>query len=124
MKFSQSIPFRRSAIGALLSVVSLMADAGPSVYPTGTTRYDPTKAYNSFVLFTGGDNVAHLIDLNGNTVHEWKDAAAHSTYINPVLVGGERGHVFVTLSTVEGRGTDLIPGRVGGGRIRGNHCRA
>lgn len=117
MKLIQSKPFRRRAIGALLSVASLMAEAGPSVYPTGTTRYDPTKAYNSFVLFTGGDNVAHLIDLNGNTVHEWKDAAAHSTFINPALIGGQRGHVLVTLTTAEGRGTDLLPGRVGGGRI-------
>ena len=42
------------------------------VYPTGTTIYDPAKTYNSFVLFAGGDNVSHLIDLNGKVVHEWK----------------------------------------------------
>lgn len=86
--------------------------AAPSVYPTGTTRYDPAKAYNSFVLFSGGDNIAHLIDLNGNVVHEWKDAAAHSTLIDPTLNGGKRGHVFITLDTTEGKGTDLIPGQV------------
>ena len=52
--------------------------------------------------------------MNGNTVHQWPDAAAHSTFIDPALTGGARGHVFVTLSTVAGRGTDLVPGRVAG----------
>lgn len=101
---------KRIILGALSASLALSAIAGPSVYPTGTTRYDPTKAYNSFVLFSGGDNVAHLIDLNGNSVHEWKDVAAHSTLIDPALNGGRRGHVFVTIDTAEGSGTDLIPG--------------
>jgi hypothetical protein len=96
-------------LGTLLSASAI---AGPSIYPTGTTRYDPGKAYNSFVLFSGGDNIAHLIDLNGNSVHEWKDAAAHSTLIDPALTGGKLGHVFVTLETTEGKGTDLVPGQV------------
>jgi len=97
------------ALGTLLSASAI---AGPSIYPTGTTRYDPGKAYNSFVLFSGGDNIAHLIDLNGNSVHEWKDAAAHSTLIDPALTGGKPGHIFVTLETTEGKGTDLVPGQV------------
>lgn len=97
------------ALGVLLSASAI---AGPSVFPTGTTRYDPGKAYNSFVLFTGGDNTARLIDLNGNPVHEWKDAAAHSTLIDPAVNGGKLGHVFVTLETTEGKGTDLVPGQV------------
>lgn len=101
---------------ALLATTGLLlcitANAGPSIYPTGTTRYDPAKAFNSYVLFSGGDNIAHLIDLNGNSVHEWKDAAAHSTLIDPAVNGGRLGHVFVTLETVEGKGTDLLPGQV------------
>jgi hypothetical protein len=28
------------------------------------------------------------------------------------LLGGKQGHVLVTLSTVEGQGTDLVPGAV------------
>jgi len=90
------------------------AFSSPSVYPAGTTIYNPSKTYNSYVLFTGGDNIARLIDLNGNVVREWKDAAAHSTFINPALLGGKRGHVFVTIETAAGRGTDLIPGRAAG----------
>ena len=48
-----------------------MAYAGPSIYPTGVTRYDPGKAYNVFVLFSGSDDQTHLIDMNGNEVHRW-----------------------------------------------------
>jgi hypothetical protein len=105
------------AIKALTSIACLLltasALAGPSVFPTGTTRYDPARAFNSFVLFTGGDNVARLIDLNGQTVRQWKDAAAFSTFIDPALIGGQRGHVFVTLAQGDGSGTELVPGRVG-----------
>ena len=110
--------FQRAA-AASLSVLTLAiaaslspAAADPSIFPTGTTRYDPERAYNSYVLFTGGDNIAHLIDLDGNSVHEWKDAANFSTFIDPALTGGKKGHVFLTLAAVEGSGTDLLPGRV------------
>jgi hypothetical protein len=85
--------------------------AEPSVFPTGTTIYDPQKAYNSFVLFTGGDGVTRLIDLNGAVVHDWRYRGQPSVYIDPALVGGARGHVFVTLESEQGRGTDLVPGR-------------
>jgi len=103
---------RHATFGVVFAGMVLPVLAGPSIYPTGTTRYDPAKAYNSFVLFTGGDNIARLIDLNGNPVHEWKDAAGHSTLIDPALIGGKLGHVLVTLSTGEGKGTDLLPGQV------------
>ena len=103
---------QKTILGTACALITVSAFAAPSVYPTGTTRYDPAKAFNSFVLFTGGDNIAHLIDLNGNSVHEWKDAAAHSTLINPAVNGGQLGHVFVTIDTTEGKGTDLVPGQV------------
>ena len=101
------------ALGALGPCIAPLALAEPSVFPTGTTRYDPAKAYNSYVLFTGGDNQARLIDLDGNSVHQWPDAAAFSTAIDPALNGGRPGHILVTLSTVQGEGTDLVPGRLG-----------
>lgn len=100
------------ALGTLGLGTTLAALAVPSVFPTGTTRYDPSRAYNSYVLFSGGDGVARLIDLDGNTVHQWKDAAAFSSFIDPALVHGEKGHIFVSLSTTDGKGTDLVPGQV------------
>ena len=97
---------------ALLVVLTMLAVAGPSVYPTGTTLYNPAKAFNTFVLVTDGNGFAHLIDMNGNSVHEWRNPGDLTTYLDPALTGGKRGHVLVTLSTVEGQGTDLVPGAV------------
>ena len=108
--FRFSTVLQKAILGVIGSVLSVSASASPGIFPTGTTCYDPAKAFNSFVLFTGGDNVAHLIDLNGNSVHEWKDAASHSTLIDPSVNGGKLGHVFVALDTIEGKGTDLVSG--------------
>jgi hypothetical protein len=109
MKHS-NLSLKKPMLAAATLSLGVLATAGPSVYPTGTTRYDPAKAFNSFILFTAGDNVAHLIDMNGASVHEWKDAGVFSTLIDPALTAGSRGHVFVTLATVDGSGTDLVPG--------------
>lgn len=93
------------------ATLTVPTHAEPSVYPTGTTIYDPAKAYNSYVLFVGGDDVTRLIDLNGKVVHEWKYGGQPAVFIDPALTGGERGHVFVTLESEQGKGTDLIPGQ-------------
>src|SRR5262245_49050230 len=93
-------------------VLLIVTAVGTSVYPTGTTLYSPEKAFNTFVLLTGGDGFAHLIDMDGNSVHEWKNGADLTTYLDPVLTGGSPGHVLATLSTVQGQGTDLVPGAV------------
>jgi hypothetical protein len=50
---------RHLALGISVLVAtcwSLIVHAGPSIYPTGVTRYDPGKAYNVFVLFSGSDD--------------------------------------------------------------------
>jgi hypothetical protein len=111
-KTSPKKPWRplEAALFAAAAWCSL-AHAEPSVYPTGATIYDPTKAFNSFVLFTGGDDVTRLIDLDGKVVHEWKYGGQPAVLIDPALVGGAHGHVFVTLENEQGKGTDLVPGR-------------
>lgn len=111
--------FKRRVIriaGASIFLLSLSAAIGPagaepSVYPTGTTIYDPSRAYNSYVLFAGGDDVSRLVDLSGKVVHEWKYTGQPVAFIDPALIEGQRGHVFVTLESEEGKGTDLVPGR-------------
>src|SRR5215470_5228080 len=95
---------------ALLIVLTIVAIAGPKVYPTGTTLYNPAKAFNTFVLITDENDVAHLIDIDSNSIHEWKNGAPLTTYLDPVLTDGNPSHVLVELSTVEGQGTDLMPG--------------
>ncbi len=48
-----------------------------SVYPTGTTIYDPAKCWNGYTVFQATLNQtptvgAVLIDMNGNVVNQWK----------------------------------------------------
>lgn len=105
---------RARLLAAATALCAAHALAAPSVYPEGTTRLDPRRAWPSFVLFTGGDEVARLIDLDGHTVRTWRDVGGYaSTLIDPALVHGERGHVLVTLENASGRGIDLVPGRTG-----------
>ncbi|HNG59221.1 MAG TPA: aryl-sulfate sulfotransferase, partial [Cellvibrionaceae bacterium] len=70
----------------------------PSIYPTGVTRYNPSKAYNSYVLFSGQDRKTHLIDLNGNEVRQWNYYGFPPVFIDPKLVGGKKGHVLLQLT--------------------------
>jgi hypothetical protein len=94
-----------------LSGLAFNAAAEPSVYPTGVTRYDPAKAFNSYVLFSGADKITRLIDLNGNVVRDWKYEGFPSVALDPALAGGNRGHVLVTLARGDASGTGLVPGR-------------
>jgi len=56
--------------------------AYPSIYPTGTTIFDTSQAYNSYVLVTSwvkntsekgvhDPGLVELMDMNGNVVHTW-----------------------------------------------------
>ncbi len=111
--FSISDHWLQKILLSLFALMAFAAGAGPSVFPTGTTRYDPQRADNSFILFTGGDHIARLIDMNGHVVRQWQDAGYHSTLIDPAVNGGKTGQVLVTLETVAGEGTDLLPGLAG-----------
>ena len=93
----------RLTLAALLSAALALnaARAGPSVYPTGVTRYDPAKAYGTFILFSGGDNKTHLVDMNGREVHRWDYPGFPSGILDPALTGGKRGHVIVELSMMK-----------------------
>ena len=46
--------------------------AYPSVYPTGTTIYDPEKCWNGYTIFQAKEIGALVIDMNGNEVQLWK----------------------------------------------------
>lgn len=48
-----------------------------SVFPTGTTIYEPSKCWNGYTvfpasMFNADDIGAVLIDMNGNVVNQWK----------------------------------------------------
>ena len=73
---------------SVLGLISSVAFGYPTVYPTGTTIYDPDNAYGSYILVADhNDRSNHpsaaartegqvpgdirLIDMNGNVVHTW-----------------------------------------------------
>lgn len=43
-----------------------------TVYPTGTTIYDPARCWNGYTVFQPKDAGAVLIDMNGNVVNQWR----------------------------------------------------
>jgi hypothetical protein len=48
-----------------------------TIYPTGTTIYDPERCWNGYTVFQtrmhgGGNAAAILIDMNGNAVNMWR----------------------------------------------------
>ncbi|MFA5310059.1 MAG: aryl-sulfate sulfotransferase [Dehalococcoidales bacterium] len=62
----------------------------PSVFPTGTTIYDPARCWNGFTLFQTELHRNHgrgaiLIDMNGNAVHRWQGLDG---FPNKMLPGG------------------------------------
>lgn len=69
------MPVRFRPLGVLLlAVAPLVATAAPSVYPTGTTIYDPAKTWNGYtVLSPLGTQAVIVIDMNGNAVKRWDD---------------------------------------------------
>lgn len=96
---------RRLRAGVLLALCVLpmaAAFAAPSVFPTGVTRYDPARAWNGYVLFSGQDKQTHLIDMNGNEVHGWAQEGFPPVLLAPAQAGGARGHVLLQLARVPG----------------------
>ena len=49
----------------------------PSVFPTGTTIYDPEKTWNGYTIHDAPiPHGAILIDMNGNVVKQWKQISS------------------------------------------------
>jgi hypothetical protein len=71
-----------------------------SVYPTGTTIYDPEKCWNGYTLFGGAGGV-RIVDMNGNTANLWEGLAGHPVKMLP------GGHVIG--SSGRQAGDKLVP---------------
>jgi hypothetical protein len=64
----------RTCAVALLTLATTLAAAAPSVYPTGTTIYDPTRAWSGYtVLSLLTTQAVVVIDMNGDVVKRWAD---------------------------------------------------
>lgn len=47
--------------------------AAPTIYPTGTTVYDPEKCWSGYTIFVARETGATLIDMNGLVVNQWTE---------------------------------------------------
>jgi hypothetical protein len=91
--------FKKTAAAMVITLLfGAISEASPRIYPTGVTVYDPSRAFNSFMLFSALDGQTHLIDMNGNDVHRWPHVGLPGEVIDPRLVNGQRGHVLLQLS--------------------------
>lgn len=55
----------------------------PNVYPTGTTIYNPEKAYSGYTIMPISGIGAVLIDMNGNVVHVWRNCEGFPNKLLP-----------------------------------------
>jgi hypothetical protein len=94
-----------ATVAACLFSAGLLANT--SVFPTGVTVNKPERAYRTYVLFDGRDGKSHLIDMNGKEVRSWNYSGFPSMMIDPELIGGKRGHIFVQKDTLGGQGPAL-----------------
>ena len=61
-----------AACGLVAFLMASPANARPTVYPTGTTIFNPEKAQSDvFIMAVHPDRVA-IMDRNGNEYHTWK----------------------------------------------------
>jgi len=75
--------------GAVCAFAIALAWAAPSVYPTGTTVYDPDRAFSGYtVLSPLGEGAAVVIDMNGNVVKSWDGYTLSAGGPARILPGG------------------------------------
>ena len=82
---------RLTCVGAAAIVLCALAPSptAQSVYPTGTTIYDPDRSWNGFtVLSPLGTPAVLVIDMNGNVVKRWDDFNNSAGGPARVLPGG------------------------------------
>lgn len=63
----------------------------PTVFPTGTTIYDPKRAWSGYTLFGVEEVGTVLVDMNGNVVRFWKEFQGFPSKLLP------GGHVMGSL---------------------------
>ena len=58
-------------------VTGTLLPASPSIYPTGTTIYEPDETWSGYTVFgTPDQQGAVLIDMNGNLLKRWTEVAS------------------------------------------------
>ena len=68
-----------------------------TVYPTGTTLYDPSRCSGGYTIFFSGLSVT-LIDMNGRVVHSWELDTVKTS------CGTDRAHLLTNGNVLVSRG--------------------
>ena len=79
----------------VVGVASALVHGYPSVYPTGTTIYEPGKAWSGYTVFATPDQQGTVVvDMNGRLVKRWTEIAAVPGPMRVLpggyLMGGDR----------------------------------
>jgi hypothetical protein len=78
-----------ACVAAVVLYAFAPSPAAQTVYPTGTTIYDPARAWNGFtVLSPLGTPAVLVIDMNGTVVKRWEDFNNSAGGPARVLPGG------------------------------------
>src|SRR5688572_16358487 len=78
-----------ACVAALVLYALATSPTAQTVYPTGTTIYDPDKSWNGFtVLSPLATQAVLVIDMNGNVVKRWEDFNNSAGGPARVLPGG------------------------------------
>jgi hypothetical protein len=108
-------PITRSLIASAIAIGLMAAPqllhAEASIVPTGVTRYDPSLAYNTYVLFSAPDDHTYLIDMDGNVVNTWNFTGFPPKLLDPAIAGGKVGHILLQYESVASKGTSATPGQ-------------
>jgi hypothetical protein len=76
-------------LAALAAILPACVGAAPTVFPTGTTLYEPDKTWSGFTVLSILDTPAVVvIDMNGRVVKEWSDFNVSPGGPARVLPGG------------------------------------
>ena len=83
---------RRFVLGTAILVLTPSLLFSQSIFPTGTTVFDPDKTWSGYTVFDvrEGDNTtagAALIDMNGNLLRHWTEVGASPSPFR-ILPGG------------------------------------
>jgi hypothetical protein len=74
---------------AIATLAAGAAFASPTVYPTGTTIYDPARTWSGFTVISAlGTQAVLVIDMNGHLVKRWDDYNNSAGGPARVLPGG------------------------------------
>ena len=85
-----------------LAISAFTAMANPTIFPTGTTIYDPERTWNGYVLFSAPTGNTHLIDMDGNEVNQWNRPGFPAEMLDPAMNDGKKGHILVQIENNEG----------------------